>query len=296
MSRTTLTLLAALAALTVGAGCGGSAPAKAAPSNATGDAGAVPPVRLYTLDCGRLEMNDAGFFAAANTTTGKPMTLTDPCFVIQHPKGILLWDTGLAESIGASKTGASNPLGTEFVDAPTLRDQLATISLSPAQITFVGFSHLHADHAGNANLFTASTWLVSRKELEAATGPKPPMGVDPKAVSEHRNVKTKLLDADEDVFGDGTVRILQTPGHTVGHQSLAVKLAGAGTLILSGDLAHSRANWENHVVPWFNQSRENTAASMTRIEAILADTKGRFIVQHSPDDIRTLPKFPAYLE
>jgi N-acyl homoserine lactone hydrolase len=252
-------------------------------------------IRLYTLDCGRIELSDVGFFTDSGKPTGKPQTLADPCFLIRHPRGTLLWDTGLKESIAQSKEGVANPVGREFVDA-SLREQLKALSLQPADITFVGFSHLHADHAGNANVFTSSTWLLNRRELEGALKTPTPLGVDPTTFSEYRNVKTRLLDADEDVFGDGRVRILQTPGHTPGHQSLTVRLERAGTVILSGDLSHTRDNWQNHVVPSFNDSRERTLASIGRIEALIGETHGRFIVQHAPEDFHALPKFPAYLE
>lgn len=284
--------------LALASGCGASSvPAEA--STAEDGSRAAPTeqnkIRLYTLDCGRFVMPDMGFFTESGKPNGVAKTLADPCFLIKHPRGTLLWDTGLPESISQSKDGLATPLGREFVDVP-LTAQLKTLSLKPSDITFVGFSHLHGDHAGNANMFTTSTWLLNRRELEAALKTPPPVGVDPAVFSEHKNVKIKLLETDEDVFGDGSVRILQTPGHTAGHQSLLVELAGAGTVILSGDLAHTLDNWKNHVVPGFNNDREKTLASMGRIEALLKEKHARFVVQHSEEDFHALPRFPAHLE
>ncbi|AKV00568.1 AttM/AiiB family protein [Labilithrix luteola] len=256
---------------------------------------ATAPVQLYTLDCGRIEITDFGSFTDSGKPVGKGKTLADPCYLIKHPKGTLLWDTGLEESISQSKEGVANPVGREFVDA-SLREQLAALSLKPADITYVSFSHMHGDHAGNAKMFEASTWLVNRAEVAAAAKSPPPIGVKAEVAAEVPKVKSKLLDGDEDVFGDGTVRILQTPGHTAGHQSLYVKLAKSGPVVLSGDLAHSRENWEKHVVPAFNASHDNTIASMKRIEGILKSDHARFIVQHSKEDFDAMPKFPAYLE
>jgi glyoxylase-like metal-dependent hydrolase (beta-lactamase superfamily II) len=98
------------------------------------------------------------------------------------------------------------------------------------------------------------------------------------------------------VFGDGTVRILRAPGHTAGHQVLELKLQKAGTVILSGDLYHLRANREFMRVPMMNLNRADTLASMERIEKIVKNTKARLIVQHDPQDFQALPKFPAYLD
>lgn len=300
MVRTSVTMVATAWMLGLAACGGGKTPS--APTAEAGPAGdskstATSPelVRLYTLDCGRIEIKDFGFFTDSGKPTGKGRTLSDACFLVRHPKGTLLWDTGLSESIAKSKDGVANPIGAEFVDAP-LTAQLAKLSLAPKDVTFLGISHLHADHAGNANLFTSATWLVSKREIEAGTKTPAPLGVDASHFSEYKNVKSKWLEADEDVFGDGSVRILQTPGHTPGHQSLFVKLAHAGAIVLSGDLAHSHDNWDHHVVPSFNDSRENTKASMDRVEAILRETHARFIVQHDPNDVATLPKFPEALD
>ena len=122
------------------------------------------------------------------------------------------------------------------------------------------------------------------------------MGVEPGTFSSYVTAHKKLLDADEDVFGDGRVLILQTPGHTPGHQSLEVRLDQAGTVILTGDLAHSRGNWEKRIVPAFNDSRENTLASFDQVQAVVVQTHARVVVQHDEDDFHALPKFPAYLE
>ncbi|MDB4994632.1 MAG: AttM/AiiB family protein [Myxococcaceae bacterium] len=287
--------------LALGSGCAATGPTAA--QSATPESGTSRPaasserdrIRFFALDCGRIEITDIGFFTDSGKPTGKAQTLADPCFLIQHPKGTLLWDTGLKESIRQTKEGVPNPVGREFVEV-SLREQLNALSLQPSDITFVGFSHLHADHAGNANAFTSSTWLLNRRELEGALKTPPPVGVDPTTFSGYKSAKVKLLDADEDVFGDGRVRILQTPGHTPGHQSLLVQLEQAGTLILSGDLTHTLDNWKNHVVPSFNDSRERTLASIGRVEALVAEKHARFIVQHAPEDFHALPKFPAYLE
>ncbi|WP_394843503.1 N-acyl homoserine lactonase family protein [Pendulispora brunnea] len=252
-------------------------------------------VQLYTLECGHFQVDDMGFFSADGKPTGKGERMPDPCFVIRHPKGVLLWDTGLKDSTAQSKEGVKDVVGREFVDVP-LSEQLKALSLSPSDITFVGLSHLHADHAGNANQFTSSTWLVNRRELENGTKTPPAIGIDPSVFSDYRKANIKLLDGDYDVFGDGSVRILQTPGHTPGHQSLELRLTNSGTVILSGDLAHSRENWAGHIAPSWNFDRAQTQASMERIEGIIRTDHARFVIQHDPEDFASLPKAPAFLD
>jgi len=99
-----------------------------------------------------------------------------------------------------------------------------------------------------------------------------------------------------DVFGDGTVKILNTPGHTPGHQSLELKLPQAGVVILSGDEFHQRASIEPLRVPVFNTNRADTMASADRIKRLLINTKGHLVVQHDAHDFEELPKFPEYLD
>ena len=105
-----------------------------------------------------------------------------------------------------------------------------------------------------------------------------------------------MIEGDYDVFGDGAVRILKTPGHTPGHQVLLLELRKSGTVILSGDLYHLRDNRKFRRIPTFNSSRAETLASIDRIERIVKNRKARFVVQHDPVDFAALPKFPAYLE
>jgi len=105
-----------------------------------------------------------------------------------------------------------------------------------------------------------------------------------------------MIDADDDVFGDGSVRILKAPGHTPGHQVLELKLAKAGVVILSGDLYHSEDNRKFKRVPTINVERADTLASIDRIEKIVHNTHARFVIQHDPRDFAALPKFPAYLD
>jgi N-acyl homoserine lactone hydrolase len=254
----------------------------------------VVEVRLYALNCGRIQVKDMDLFSDTGEYAGKPGKVVDPCFVIRHPKGTLLWDTGLGDKLAASKGGIDIDGGHMQVDV-TLLDQLKVIRLTPADITYLSFSHTHFDHTGNANEFPGATWILNTTEIAwAESHPGPFVNLD--TFSDYKTAKTQMIDGDYDVFGDHSVVILKTPGHTPGHQSLQLRLKKSGVVILSGDLWHLRDNYRFRRVPANNTERADTLASMDRISSILKNTKGRLVIQHDPGDFEALPKAPGYLD
>jgi len=254
----------------------------------------VKDVRLYALDCGLIHVKDMAMFSDTGEYNGKPGVLSDPCFVIRHPKGILVWDTGLGDKLAETKGGVDIEIGHMQADH-SLLDQLKEIGLTPADVTYLSFSHTHFDHTGNANEFPGATWILNKTELAwAESKPGPFVNLD--TFSDYKTAKTQMIDGDYDVFGDGSVVILKTPGHTPGHQSLQLKLKKAGVVVLSGDLFHQRANYTFRRVPPFNYERADTLASIDRVSTILKNTKGRLVVQHDLGDFKGLPKFPKYLD
>jgi glyoxylase-like metal-dependent hydrolase (beta-lactamase superfamily II) len=257
---------------------------------------ATAQVRLYTLDCGHATFKDMGGFSDTGEFDGKAGSLAAPCFLIRHDNAYLLWDLGLGDRFAANGQGSDAAPGVHITVPITLRAQLQALRLTPSDITYVAFSHLHWDHTGNANEFPDSTWIMNRTELAAATALPPPNGVLPETFTVYKSAKTESIDADYDVFGDGSVMILRAPGHTAGHQVLKIKLRKSGTVILSGDLYHLRLNRIFKRVPVSNASRADTLASMDRIETIIKNTHGRLIVQHDPLDFEILPKAPEFLD
>ncbi|MFL6620049.1 MAG: N-acyl homoserine lactonase family protein [Povalibacter sp.] len=263
-----------------------SASASAAPAS----------LRLYAFDCGRAEFQDMGMFSDTGEYDGKPGAIADPCFLIVHPRGVLLWDTGLGDALAAQREGKDAGHGIRLhVDTP-LAQQLHELKLTPEQISFVGFSHLHFDHTGNAGLFEKSRWLINKHELAAALSDSPPFAVDPGFLKGHDMSTIEQIEDDFDVFGDGAVQVLKAPGHTPGHQVLLIKLPRSGAVLLSGDLYHTRDNRRLHRVPRVNTDRADTLASFDRIERIVTNEHARVIVQHDPEDFASLPKFPQFLE
>jgi glyoxylase-like metal-dependent hydrolase (beta-lactamase superfamily II) len=182
----------------------------------------------------------------------------------------------------------TSPVGTA-TRATTLAAQLAGIDVKPADIAWVAVSHTHGDHVGNVDLFPQSTLLIQRAELDWAFAPgKPP----PFRLER----PTRALAGDLDVFGDGSVTILSTPGHTPGHQSLLVRLPRTGWVVLSGDLAHFRDNWDNRRVASMNTSAEQTRASLARVAQVLAEKRAQLWINHDKAQSLTQQHAPAYYD
>jgi len=245
--------------------------------------------RLYVLDCGQNIGKDQSRWSPG-VNEGKSIEFSDNCYLIRHAKGLLLWDTGIPDAVAAMPDGmvVANGAITQR-RAKTLAAQLVEIGVKPADIAYVAVSHTHGDHVGNVALFPSSTILIQGTEYEwAMTQPVKPAFAATQPIEK--------LTGDRDVFGDGSVMILSTPGHTPGHQSLLVVLAKSGPVLLSGDAVHLRDNWENRRVPSMNTNREQTLASMQRIASVMETRKAQLWINHDKAQSAQLRYAPAYYE
>jgi glyoxylase-like metal-dependent hydrolase (beta-lactamase superfamily II) len=241
-------------------------------------------LRLYVLDCGIItppNVDNYGF----KPSDVADMRMVTPCFLIVHPRGSLMWDTGEIPD-SAFKDGAPQKLNNYTVNRPLL-PQLAALGYTPANITYLGLSHYHGDHVANANLFAGSTWIVQKGDRDRILAPRPatPPATgavpDPKFFEGLANSKTVLLNAeDRDVFGDGSVVIKSAPGHTPGHQALFLKLAKTGNVLLSGDLYHYPEEITLKKIPSFDSDKEQTAKSREMIEAFVKQNNAQLWIQH----------------
>ena len=241
-------------------------------------------VTLARFDCGTSAgPSDVGRFSDIFTHRGLMVPIVFSCYLIRHGDDVMVWDTGHSMSAGAVAPKAS------------LVEQLARLNLKPEQVRFVGISHYHPDHTGQAASFPQATLLIGKGDWDVLTSPKPP-GNAPTAPFAHwigGAGKVEPVPLDKDVFGDGTVMMLATPGHTPGHRSLLVRLREAGPVLITGDLAHFRENYESFGVPPFNTGRAETLASLDRFKKIAANLNATVIIQHDGRDIGKLPAFPA---
>ena len=238
-------------------------------------------LRLYVLDCGIITPPNVDNYGLKVSEVADTRMVT-PCFLIVHPRGSLMWDTGEIPD-SAFKDGVSpQKLGTFTVTRPLL-PQLAAIGYRPANITYLALSHYHGDHVANASLFAGSTWIVQKDDRDPIFAPRQPGSrvADPKYFEGLANSKTVLLNGeDHDVFGDGTVVIKSTPGHTPGHQSLFLKLANTGNVLLSGDLYHYPEEITYKKVPSFDTNKEQTAKSRETIEEFVKQNHAQLWIQH----------------
>lgn len=244
--------------------------------------------RMYVLDCGRLIAKDQSRWTPG-VNAGQPRELSNNCYLFQHQRGTLLWDTGVPDSVVGQKDGVTSPNGAVvwFRDA-TLASELERIGVKSSDIIYVALSHTHGDHVGNVRSFAQSKILMQKLEYDAA------MSTSPKPFDDDRNVE--MLAGDHDVFGDGSVTILATPGHTAGHQSLLAKLPKTGALVLSGDLVHFQYMWDNRVVPPFNFNVEQSLASIARVARLREEHKAQLWIGHDKEFTATLARAPKFYE
>lgn len=261
-------------------------------------AATAPPkgLKLYAMDCGLFQVPDADMFSDDGAYKGQARSLVVPCFLIRHPKGDLVWDTGVPQDT-ADLPGGKGPGG--LTVKHKLTDQLKELGLTPDKVTYLSVSHSHFDHIGNAGLFAASTWIVDPRERDYAF--RPQARADKAGFARYsalEGAKVKLIEGDKpyDVFGDGSVTIYRTPGHTPGHTVLLVRLPKAGAVILAGDMWHLAESRQARRVPRFNFDKAQTLASMDAVEKLAAETHARVIREHVPEDFASLPAFPKPLE
>jgi glyoxylase-like metal-dependent hydrolase (beta-lactamase superfamily II) len=254
--------------------------------------------RLYVINCGQIEIKDLSRWSPPGVNVGKAFEFSDNCYLIQHRKGWMLWDSGLADSLAAKPDGIPMAGGAFVLKrSKTLASELAEIGVTPEQITRVAFSHTHADHVGNANMFAGATLYMQQAEYDAAFGPDAAkFNFSTEYYEKLRTAPVVKLHGDYDVFGDGSVTIISTPGHTPGHQSLMVRLPKKGTVILSGDLAHFEENWKNRFAPAFNFNHEQSVASMEKVAALLKENDAVLWINHDKAQSDTIPHSPAYVD
>jgi N-acyl homoserine lactone hydrolase len=234
-------------------------------------------LRLYVLDTGLIESADYSMWSP-NAEPGTHREMTVRSYLIVHPEGTLLWDTGIDDGIAMLAEGKPIVDSVTFRVPTTLRGQLAEIGVEPDEVNFLGLSHLHVDHVGNVGLFPAASVLMQRAEYEAGYGPHAKQLIEPLAPDSYAALnhdRIEIIDGDHDLFGDGTVVLRSLPGHTPGHQGLLVLLPDTGPILLAGDIAYSARDYAEEAVRQGNFDLEQSGRSIKtakRIERELGAT------------------------
>jgi N-acyl homoserine lactone hydrolase len=273
-------------------------------ASASHGAPAPSSLRLYVFDCGTLHVADMARFQLKKEEVSTT-DLSVACYLIVHPKGTMIWDTGAVPDSAWKPTGdpvtqhlvLQDGEQRDVVMRKSLQSQLAEIGYSPSAITYLALSHYHYDHTANANEFAGATWLVRQIERDTMFSANPAGAVQPSTYSALRDSKTVIITTDDyDVFGDGTVVIKFAPGHTPGHQVLYVKLANTGGVVLSGDLYHFPEERALGRVPTIDFNQDQTRASRAAIEAFLKQSGAQLWIQHDFVGNAKLKKSPAFYD
>ena len=260
-------------------------------------------IKLYVFDGGVLE-SDPTRYRLTKEDVGTTQ-LSVAAYLIVHPRGVLLWDTGAVPDENWKPTGGPvvhklvlpDGQGRQVTIRMPLKAQLSASGYSPAQVTHLALSHHHWDHTANANAFARATWLVRQNERDAMFAEKLAGTVTPMTYSALKTSKTVIVTADEhDVFGDGTVVLKSAPGHTAGHQVLYVKLGKTGGVVLSGDLYHYPQERTMNRLPTFEFNEEQTRAARKSVEEFLTRTKSQLWIQHDFNAHAKLKKAPEYYQ
>jgi N-acyl homoserine lactone hydrolase len=240
--------------------------------------------RMYVLYCGDIALNDASDFTPGASGPG---ALTVSCYLIKHRQGWVLFDTGIPDAIASMPNGQPSAVG-NWTSKKTLVSQLAELGLKPSDINYLILSHSHPDHVGNVEAFAASTLVVQKAEYDwSLPNGKPRVNPAQKAVK---------ADGDLDLFGDGSIVLISTPGHSPGHQCLLVRLPKTGAVMLTGDSVHSRANWDGHRAPARNFNVPQSLASLDRMAVVLKENNAQLWIGHELSEVPLRKYEPAYYE
>lgn len=266
-------------------------------------------LKLYAFSSGALTLGKGALlnFAAMEPAIQVPVGF----YVIKHPKGNVLFDTGNNDKIitdpsywGAAFT-ALKPVNTPDVAIDT---QLKKIDLTPDDIAYVVPSHLHLDHGGNVGKFPKSTIVVQKSEIQNAFWPEPGTGgpymigdVLPlrSANTDNPNaVKMLQLNGDLDLFGDGTLVVKRWVAHTPGSQMMMVRLKNTGLVILTGDNVYLRENVEKNIPPNTGLVYSTTGyfTAFEWIRQMMATEKANYFTAHDPDAFKAMKKAPDFYD
>jgi N-acyl homoserine lactone hydrolase len=258
-------------------------------------AAAPKSLRLYVFDSGTLDIPDTSPYGFKPEDLGSK-NMSVACFLIAHPKGTLMWDTGAVPDRNFKPGGGPATLRYATTTRP-LEAMLSEVGYRPSDITYLALSHFHWDHVGNSNMFAGSTWLVRKEERDIMFSDPPSPRTEPANFSQLKNSKTTFIDKPEyDVFGDGTVIIKAAPGHSPGHQVLFLKLKKTGPVVLSGDLYHYPEERKLGKIPTTEFNGQQTAASRAEVEAFLKKTGAQLWIQHDLIANQKLTKSPGFYE
>jgi glyoxylase-like metal-dependent hydrolase (beta-lactamase superfamily II) len=256
-------------------------------------------MKIHVLCGGYLDLDATSFFP---TDAGRARwTVPIPCFLVVHPRGRLVFDTGvhrgaLADPVG--RLGAQRAARFGIRSAPTdeIVSQLGLLGLAPADVGLVANSHLHFDHCGGNEFFPRATFLVQKREMDAARAPMGSVpGYSPSVRDFDHPLEYRLIDGEHDVFGDGQVVLFPTYGHTPGHQSLRITAGKGQDLVLTADACYTRENMDRDLLPGVLWNAGEMSASLARLRDLRDRHGARVVYGHDPGQWQELRRAPEPL-
>jgi len=252
-------------------------------------------VKLYAMTCGHL----GGPFKDLMEGGDGQIDLPIPSFLIEHPKGRALYDTGMHPQL---RTDAKGRVGervvrmfdfSRFGPKDDIKSKLESIDRDPGKIDFIISSHLHFDHAGGNEFVPNATVIVQRREWEVGMAPESEAKFGFYKADYDKGHKVKQVEGEHDVFGDGSVVCIPTYGHTPGHQSLRVRTEKS-EIVLTGDACYFCRTLKERRLPARMFDREQMLASLDRLE-VLEKGGAKLIFGHDLEFWKGVPQGPEPL-
>jgi len=251
-------------------------------------------LNVYAFTCGWLEGDYGRLMEGGEGRIRLPI----PAYLIEHPKGTALFDTGIHRDCQHDPAGRLGERLTKLFDfdyhsGEDIAARLEAIGRDPAKIDLVVNSHFHFDHCGGNALIPNATLLVQRREWDAGMDPDQAAksGFDPRDFD--LGHKLRLVDGEHDVFGDGSVVCVPTHGHTPGHQSLKLRLE-SGEIVLAADSCYFCRTLRERRLPRFAHDKEMMRATLDRLAALEA-AGARIFFGHDPEFWAAVPQAPMPL-
>ena len=250
-------------------------------------------LNVYAFTCGWLTVPAALLLAGEKGS----LTVPVPAYLIEHPNGRAIFDSGLHRDTQTDpnrRLGRLAPFHTVgFKPGEEIAARLESLDVAPPRIDFIINSHLHFDHCGGNQQLPNATLLIQRREWEAAHNAELIESVYYNPHDYDHGHRVKMIDGEHDVFGDGSVVCIPTPGHTPGHQSLRVRI-GADEVVMTGDACYLRRTLDDFHLPTAMYDREQMLESIRRLRA-LRDAGAMIITGHDPELWKTIPQAPERL-
>lgn len=212
-----------------------------------------------------------------------------PFFLLRHPQGLVVVDGGnplaVSDDPHAHWGGLADVFEVHMSEEQHCEAQLQQLGVRPGEVSHIVQTHLHMDHTGALGHFPDAVVVVHEREREAALGAEDPLRSGYiRADYDRPELRWQILTGDTDLFGDGLIRLLETPGHTAGHMSLLVNLVDSGPVLITADAADNLAQWEGRAHVRAFHSREDAAGSLRRLHELADETDATVIFGHDPEN------------